>query len=153
MYTFGLDAGDRWAHRVGAGGDQQGVVDQRFAAGKHYCFCSCLRILHLGLKHMLQSAWLFSQFGSQPATAAYIDHVRAGIGLPSIWDDLKCQLYLGDDDFAQSLPQQTQGKTVDTEIPRAQRRAAAPALTRCNARPDPKSLPPIRGVHKTNNLA
>ena len=78
----------------------------------------------------LQTAWLRSQFGSQPvtATAAYIDHVRAGIGLPSIWDDLKSQLYLGGDDFAQSLQQQAQGKAADTEIPRAQRRAAAPPL-------------------------
>lgn len=84
---------------------------------------------------------MLSQFGSQPATAtaAYIDHVRTGIGLSSIWDDLKSQLYLGDDDFAQSLPEQTQGKTVDTEIPHAQRRAAAPALTHFVKQPEHNS--------------
>ena len=78
----------------------------------------------------LQIAWLLSQFGTTPAaaTAAYIDHVRAGIGLPSIWSDLKSQLYLGDDAFAQTLAQQAQSKATHTEIPRAQRRAAAPAL-------------------------
>ena len=78
----------------------------------------------------LQTAWLLSQFGSQPgtATAAYIDHVHAGIGLASVWDDLKSQLYLGDDDFACRLQQQTRGKVGHTEIPRAQRRAAAPPL-------------------------
>lgn len=78
----------------------------------------------------LQTAWLLSQFGTTPAaaTAAYIDHVRAGIGLPSIWSDLKSQLYLGDDAFAQTLAQQAQSKATHTEIPRAQRRAAAPPL-------------------------
>ena len=34
-----------------------------------------------------------------------LNPVRVGIGLPRIGDDLKSQLYLGDDDFAQSLPQ------------------------------------------------
>jgi REP element-mobilizing transposase RayT len=86
----------------------------------------------------LQSALLLSQFGGQPATAtaAYINHVRAGIGLPSIWGNLKSQLYLGDDDFAQSLPQQAQGKTAHTEISRAQRRAAAPALSHFIKQPE-----------------
>lgn len=39
----------------------------------------------------LQTAWLLSQFGGQPETAsdAYIGHVRAGIGLPSVWAHLK----------------------------------------------------------------
>jgi hypothetical protein len=46
-----------------------------------------------------------------------LNPVRAVIGLSSIWDDLKSQLYLGDDDFAQSLPQLTQGKSVDRETP------------------------------------
>lgn len=79
----------------------------------------------------LRTAWLLSQFGSQPATAtgAYIDHVRAGIGCSSVWGDLKSQLYLGDEDFACRLQQQTQSKVNHTEIPRAQRRAAAPPLT------------------------
>jgi hypothetical protein len=57
-----------------------------------------------------------------------LNPVRAGIGLPNIWGDLKSQIYLGDDDFAQSLPQQTPGKSANTEIPRAQRQAAAPPL-------------------------
>ena len=89
----------------------------------------------------LQTAWLLSQFGTKPAAAraAYIDHVRAGIGLPSVWDDLKNQLYLGDADFAKALQQQTQGQAADTEIPRAQRRVAAPALAHFTQLPERNS--------------
>ena len=64
-----------------------------------------------------------------------LNPVRAGIGLPSVWDDLKSQLYLGDEDFACRLQQQTQSKVGHTEIPRAQRRAAAPPLAYFVARP------------------
>ena len=78
----------------------------------------------------LQTAWLLSQFGGQPETAsdAYIGHVRAGIGLASVWAQLKSQLYLGDDDFSKALQQHTQGQAGQTEIPKAQRRATAPPL-------------------------
>ena len=36
----------------------------------------------------LHTEWLLGQFGCQyaKAVAAYIDHVRAGVGLPSVWD-------------------------------------------------------------------
>jgi len=89
----------------------------------------------------LQTGWLLSQFGSQPTTAiaAYIDHVRAGIGLSSVWDELKSQLYLGDEDFACRLQQQTQSKLGHTEIPRAQRRATAPPLAHFVALPERNS--------------
>ena len=72
----------------------------------------------------------FHYFGGQPETAsdAYIAHVRAGIGLPSVWEHLKSQLCLGDDDFAKALQQHTQGQAGQTEIPKAQRRATAPPL-------------------------
>ena len=78
----------------------------------------------------LQTAWLLSQFGGQPETAsdAYIAHVRAGIGLPSVWEHLKSQLCLGDDDFAKALQQHPQGQAGQTEIPKAQTRATAPPL-------------------------
>ena len=41
---------------------------------------------------------------------------------------LKRQLYLGDGDFAKALQWHTQGQAGQTEIPKAQRRAAAPPL-------------------------
>ncbi len=86
----------------------------------------------------LHTQWLLSQFGSKPrsARAAYVDHVRAGVGLPSVWDELKNQLYLGDDNFAQALQQRTQSQAFDLEIPRSQRRSAAPALAEFTKLPE-----------------
>ena len=51
----------------------------------------------------LQVRWLMSQFGDNPqaAVAAYVDHVRAGVELPSVWEEQQCQLYLGDAEFAE----------------------------------------------------
>ena len=44
----------------------------------------------------LHMQWLMSQFGHNPraAVAVYIDHVRAGVDLPSVWEKLQSQLYL-----------------------------------------------------------
>ena len=86
----------------------------------------------------LHTDWLLSQFGSRRKTAitAYINHVRAGVGLPSVWDGLKHQLYLGDDEFAKDLAQTVTPRAGHSEIPRAQRRAAAPPLSHFTALPD-----------------
>ena len=50
----------------------------------------------------LHTEWLLSQFGNQysKAIAAYIEHVRGGVGLPSVWDALQGQLYQGEEAFA-----------------------------------------------------
>jgi putative transposase len=89
----------------------------------------------------LDSRWLLAQFGMNEATAlpAYINHVRAGIGHPPVWDALKHQTYLGDEDFAQALQLKAQDKTTQAEIPRAQRRAGAPPLEQFHAIPDRQS--------------
>lgn len=79
----------------------------------------------------LQVRWLLSQFGQHPqaAAAAYIDHVRAGVGLPSVWEQLKGQLYLGDATFVEVMGKKIAARlSADAEIPRLQRRAAAPPL-------------------------
>jgi putative transposase len=95
----------------------------------------------LGAAHppWLNTAWLLAQFGSssEQARSAYTDHVRAGIGLPSIWESLKDQLYLGDAKFAAQLSQQLKrGASANQEIPRLQRRAAAPPLAHFAALPE-----------------
>lgn len=80
----------------------------------------------------LQVRWLLSQFGQHPQTAvaAYIDHVRAGVGLPSVWEQLEGQLYLGDATFVEVMGKKIAARVLaDAEIPRLQRRAAAPPLT------------------------
>ena len=73
----------------------------------------------------LEVNWLLSQFGSnkQHARVHYQDFVRAGIGLPPVWDKLNNQIFLGNQDFVTTL----QGRIKDEpnklkEIPKAQRR-------------------------------
>lgn len=85
--------------------------------------------------HWLQPAWLLAQFGAEPAAArrAYVDHVRAGVGLPSVWDGLKSQLYLGDDGFAQELGHQVQPLHMAPEIPRVQRSVGVAPLAHFSA--------------------
>jgi hypothetical protein len=47
----------------------------------------------------LQTDWALGHFGAQQkrAIAKYVDFVRAGSGLPSLWADLRSQIYLGGD--------------------------------------------------------
>ncbi len=53
----------------------------------------------------LETDWILACFGKQRkrAVTKYIDFVRAGIGLPPIWQDLKYQMYLGSDKFVESV--------------------------------------------------
>ena len=85
--------------------------------------------------HWLHTSWLLAQFGEEPAPSrhAYVDHVLAGIGLPSVWEGLKNQLYLGDDGFAQQLGHQFRNKHADKEITRVQRGAGVPPLAHFTA--------------------
>jgi putative transposase len=87
----------------------------------------------------LNTAWLLQQFGSskQLARAAYIDHVRAGIGLPSIWESLQDQIILGDAKFAAIVSSRVApSAAAHPEIPRLQRRTAAAPLTHFTAMPE-----------------
>ena len=53
----------------------------------------------------LEIDWLLGHFGQsrKQAIDAYINFVRAGIGLAPIWRDLKHQIFLGHDDFIDAL--------------------------------------------------
>ena len=68
-------------------------------------------------------------FDRKQAQQRYINHVREGIGLPSVWDDLSGQVYLGDEKFvnkmstmAEQSPQGVRAGRSRLEIPHAQRR-------------------------------
>lgn len=77
----------------------------------------------------LQRDWLLGQFARSPARAVarYVEFVRDGVGLPSIWDDLRGQVFLGDEDFVRRhLDGESAGDLA--EIPRAQRRPLAKPL-------------------------
>ena len=67
---------------------------------------------------------------------AYVDHVRAGVDLPSVWEQLQDQLYLGDAGFAEVLGEKIGIRlSADAEMPRLQRLATGPL--RCHASTQP----------------
>ena len=74
--------------------------------------------------------WLLDRFGQQRNIAidGYIDFVRAGVGLPSVWEKLRNPICLGSERFADGLKKSIAHKTCLDEIPRAQRRLLAKAL-------------------------
>lgn len=71
----------------------------------------------------------------EKAQQRYINHVREGVGLPSVWEALSGQVYLGDEKFvntmsalAEKSPQGIRTARSRLEIPHAQRRPAPMAL-------------------------
>lgn len=74
----------------------------------------------------LQVDWLLSQFASALSSArlAYADFVHAGVGLPTIWESLQGQIYLGGDAFVQNMKDSLTIDRALDEIPRAQHRQA-----------------------------
>jgi REP element-mobilizing transposase RayT len=81
----------------------------------------------------LEIDWLLNHFASSRRSSIeeYINFVRKGIGLSPIWQELKHQVYLGDDTFMEKVQEKIGlgGKTSDLkEIPRMQRRAIAKRL-------------------------
>lgn len=77
----------------------------------------------------LQTDWILGQFAPQRrrATTLYIDFVRAGVGLASVWEQLEGQVYLGSEVFIKRM-QRIADKAAIGEIPRAQRRPPAKPL-------------------------
>lgn len=74
---------------------------------------------------------LLAPFGRTRAEAVrrYRAHVQRGVGMPSIWQHLRQQIYLGDDDFVEWMQRQSGGASDrQLEVPRAQRRAPAAPL-------------------------
>lgn len=73
---------------------------------------------------------LLRMFGStrRQARAAYVDFVRAGVGLPSVWEGLRGQVYLGSDEFVEEMQLLAQQADALAEVPRLQRRPAAKPL-------------------------
>jgi REP element-mobilizing transposase RayT len=77
----------------------------------------------------LQTDWILAQFSRQRkrAITKYADFVRAGIGLPEIWGNLRGQVYLGSDAFLHRM--QDLSNQEITEIPRTQRHPTAQPLS------------------------
>lgn len=78
----------------------------------------------------LMTDWLLGQFGTerQQAITRYIDFIRAGVGLPTLWEKLQNQIYLGSEQFVQRMQRTITSLQALQEVPRAQRRAVAKPL-------------------------
>ena len=77
----------------------------------------------------LQTDWILSQFAAQRGRGIkrYIDFVREGVGLPSMWEKLRGQVFLGGDELLKRM-QKLADKAAIGEIPRVQRRPLAKPL-------------------------
>jgi REP element-mobilizing transposase RayT len=78
----------------------------------------------------LQTDWILSQFSNERSGAIvrYIDFVRAGVGQPSLWEQLHGQLFLGSEAFIAKMQSAALTQTDISEIPRVQRRPVAKPL-------------------------
>ena len=78
----------------------------------------------------LETDWLLSHFSKQRkrARSKYIDFVRAGVGLPSIWDNLQHQIYLGGENFIKRHKKEMEKLESLDDIPAVQKRAQAKSL-------------------------
>ncbi|MBX9849990.1 MAG: hypothetical protein K2X64_11895 [Rhodocyclaceae bacterium] len=87
----------------------------------------------------LHTGWILSQFSPQRGWAIrqYIDFVRAGVGLPSLWEQLHRQIYLGGEAFLKRM-QRLADKAGIGEIPRAQRRPLTKPLSHYRQQADAK---------------
>ena len=74
---------------------------------------------------------LLAHFGRTLAAgrAHYERFVAQGTKAKSPWDEVKGQIYLGDDGFVERMQQNLGRQAEDINIPRAQRRKPAPTLT------------------------
>ncbi|MEO8298799.1 MAG: transposase [Burkholderiales bacterium] len=78
----------------------------------------------------LETDWLLSQFATsrEAAHRAYVDFVRAGVGLPSVWQELRSQVFLGGEDFLREMQDQLADDLPLREVPRLQRRPVSQPL-------------------------
>ena len=82
----------------------------------------------------LEMDWVLNHFGRsrQSAVVNYQNFVRDGIGLPPIWNGLKKQIFLGDEQFVDKAITQidiVDGSLDLREVPRMQRRKQAKSLS------------------------
>ncbi len=98
-----------------------GMVDQ----AEDWSWSSYLAMLDkIEIPPWLETNWILGQFSCKRGNAIdrYINFVREGVGHPPIWGELKKQIYLGSDQFIDSMLQclDKDKKTVE-EVPRLQR--------------------------------
>jgi len=79
----------------------------------------------------LETDWLLSQFGRQRKRARerYIDFVREGVGLPSVWENLQKQIFLGGESFVDQHQEKLNEKAELDDIPVLRKRALSKPIS------------------------
>lgn len=93
---------------------------------------------------------LLAQFAKRRSLAQerYAQFVAEGIKAKSPWDDLKGQVFLGDEQFVQRMQVHLASGNDDVQIPLAQRRPLAPPLADIERRASDRNAA-IRAAHAT----
>lgn len=89
----------------------------------------------------LETNWVLGQFSKQRkrAITQYINFIREGVGLPSIWNDLKNQVFLASDGYINKKQKMINKKESLNEVPKLQiRKVAKPLLFYEKKYKDPK---------------
>jgi putative transposase len=78
----------------------------------------------------IETDWILGNFAKRRkiAVAKYIDFVREGVGLPSLWSDLKNQIFLGTEKFVNKKQKLINKKESLGEVPRLHRRKIPKSL-------------------------
>jgi len=79
---------------------------------------------HGNKRPWLEMGWILGRFSKQRKRAIekYIDFVREGVGLPSIWSHLQNQIFLGTEKFINNNQNQIKKQEEFSEVPQLQKR-------------------------------
>lgn len=78
----------------------------------------------------MKTEWILEQFGSKKkfSMQKYEEFVKEGIDHETIWNDLKGQIILGEEDFVEKMEVFLKDKRDNVETPRSQRHIDRPSL-------------------------
>jgi len=78
----------------------------------------------------LEINWILGQFSRQRKRAIthYINFVREGVGLPTIWNELKNQMFLASEGFINKKQKLISKKELLNDVPKLQKRKVAKPL-------------------------
>lgn len=93
---------------------------------EHWAWSSyCATAGQVAAPAWLDAGWVLGQLGGRDAAAAYERFVRAGMDQGSPWEQLRGQIWLGDEAFLKRMERLAGGKSA-ANVPRAQQRPTRP---------------------------
>ena len=83
-----------------------------------------------GVQPWLETGWILGQFSKQRKRAIekYVNFVREGVGLSSIWEHLQNQIFLGSEKFINNNQKQILKKETLSDVPRLQTKVVPKSL-------------------------